>query len=56
MRAAGLPKEKRIMNKTFDFMQQFLKDTSRANSADTALLRKEPQPPWRRLPALTIPT
>lgn len=38
------------MEKTFDFMQQFLKDTSRASSADTALLRREPQPPLEATP------
>lgn len=43
------------MNKTFDFMQQFLKDTSRANSVDTALLRKEPQPPLEVPPCPDYP-
>ena len=33
------------MDKTFDFMQQFLRDTNLDSGKDTAMLRKEPQPP-----------
>ncbi|MDO4203852.1 MAG: SagB/ThcOx family dehydrogenase [Selenomonadaceae bacterium] len=43
------------MEKTFDFMQQFLKDTNLDSGKDTALLRKEEQPPLEVPPCRDYP-
>ena len=43
------------MDKTFDFMQQFLKETNLDSGKDTALLRKEQQPPLEVPPCRDYP-
>ena len=43
------------MDKTFDFMQQFLRDTNLDSGKDTAMLRKEPQPPLEVPPCRDYP-